>query len=515
MLKRALTTTLASAILAAVIIPSFALASSPPPTLSQCGSGTGATAIVQLNAGQQFTVYVRVPQAATSHAFTLTQQDFTSGGCIAQKPLAIIDTRWHRLAGLVTGSDNVVASLTLDAPGFEAAFASDKPQLLLLPAINAPCTPDAECTLSYLGHDATLNPKVVSLPSDTLEVLQAMPVSGDAVKQVNYLVDSQFAYQSADLASFDTRYVPAGRHVLTRQVVFASGQSLSISQSDAGDANWWGSMRRVASYYYLRYRPELILGTIVLSVFFLIMLIRLFAIALEAFELRHKHSAVAYTRRGDRSSATTSAAQQVAASDAGYRHFLVIHWLSLGIKWLVGLAVAAALAVAVWNYGIAFFAVSGLSMFPTLHDHDGMVISRLGRTWADMGSRPFVPHRFAIIVFKRESSIAGSGEVEYIVKRVYGLPGERVVVRGGKVTVYNTEHPKGYNPDDGQYWRYPVDTIGSIDTVVQPGEVFVMGDNRPESIDSRVFGAVPSTTIVGEVVGRLTPIKDAKLFLGE
>ena len=58
-------------------------------------------------------------------------------------------------------------------------------------------------------------------------------------------------------------------------------------------------------------------------------------------------------------------------------------------------------------------------------------------------------------------------------------------------------------------------TDGAIDTVVQPGEVFVMGDNRPESIDSRVFGAVRSETIVGEVVARLTPIKDAKLFLGE
>ena len=160
------------------------------------------------------------------------------------------------------------------------------------------------------------------------------------------------------------------------------------------------------------------------------------------------------------------------------------------------------------------FHVVGTSMVSTLHDTDYLIISKLGDTGTQIGrtfghkNEVYIPDRGQIIVFHFPLD-----PTKIFVKRVIGLPGDRVVVKSGKVTVYNQANANGFNPDA----KYePGSTITLIDTdeIVKPGGVFVMGDNRSDggSYDSRQWGQVPSTYIVGDVVLRLLPLDQIKVF---
>jgi signal peptidase I len=82
------------------------------------------------------------------------------------------------------------------------------------------------------------------------------------------------------------------------------------------------------------------------------------------------------------------------------------------------------------------------------------------------------------------------------------------------VTVFNEANPEGFKPDQTlQYGKKIAQpTSGNVDITVSPGEVFVMGDNRENSLDSRVFGAIPSTDIIGSLSIRILPLSEISRF---
>ena len=156
------------------------------------------------------------------------------------------------------------------------------------------------------------------------------------------------------------------------------------------------------------------------------------------------------------------------------------------------------------------YEVDGPSMQNTLHDSDRLVVVKTAKTWANITNKAFVPERGEIIVFTQNEGISNERQ---LIKRVIGLPGEHVVGNGSDVTVYNTEHPGGFDPDDKlPYGENTKQTKGNVDITVPAGEVFVLGDNRENSQDSRNFGTVPSDAIVGTLYLRLLPISKARTF---
>lgn len=161
------------------------------------------------------------------------------------------------------------------------------------------------------------------------------------------------------------------------------------------------------------------------------------------------------------------------------------------------------------------FSVVGPSMESTLYTGDRLIVNRVPSTVAHIGNRSWVPERGDIVVFKNPQISTGLGN-EHLVKRVIGLPGERVVVADGKITVYNSENPKGFNPDALPSGGNPGSpTSGKIDIVVPEGEVFVSGDHRQEnySYDSRNgLGPVPLYDIVGPVNVRIFPFNKMRFF---
>lgn len=159
------------------------------------------------------------------------------------------------------------------------------------------------------------------------------------------------------------------------------------------------------------------------------------------------------------------------------------------------------------------FNVVGPSMENTLHQDDRLIVNKLPATWAHLQGKQYLPDRGQVIVFSNPLFTA-MGSDEFIVKRVMGLPGERVVVHDGAVTIFNKQNPKGFNPDKSlQGPKSPTD--GDVDITVPKDEIFVMGDNRNggHSLDSRNgLSTIPLKDIEGTVAIRLFPFDKIRTF---
>ncbi len=163
------------------------------------------------------------------------------------------------------------------------------------------------------------------------------------------------------------------------------------------------------------------------------------------------------------------------------------------------------------------FSVIGPSMEKTLYTNDRLIVNRLPVTWAQLQNKAYIPDRGQVIVFKNPLYSAGMSD-EYIVKRVIGLPGERVVVKDGHYIVYNDARPEGFDPDDTNKGEPGSPTSGTADEVVPDGELFVSGDHREGnfSLDSRNgssgLGTIPLYDVVGPVALRIFPFDKIRGF---
>jgi signal peptidase I len=160
------------------------------------------------------------------------------------------------------------------------------------------------------------------------------------------------------------------------------------------------------------------------------------------------------------------------------------------------------------------FSVVGPSMETTLYTGDRLIVNRIPVTIAQLENKSYVPNRGQIIVFRNPKFTDGIGD-EYIVKRVIGLPGERVVLKDGHYTVYNKENPNGFNPDKYNHGEPGSPTSGSGDWTVPSDSLFVSGDHRQDSFsfDSRNgLGYIPLYDVVGPVSFRIFPLNKIRTF---
>jgi signal peptidase I len=166
-------------------------------------------------------------------------------------------------------------------------------------------------------------------------------------------------------------------------------------------------------------------------------------------------------------------------------------WL---IEWTVVVIAAVLVAVLVRTFVAQTFYIPSASMEPTLQIGDRIVVNKLSYHLHGV-------NRGDIIVFRRPpSENCGGPTVPDLVKRVIGLPGERVSSQGNTVLINGKPLAEPWLPKG--------DPLGqAIQPITVPqGEYFVMGDNRSDSCDSRDWGPLPSSYIVGHVVLRIWPL---------
>lgn len=164
---------------------------------------------------------------------------------------------------------------------------------------------------------------------------------------------------------------------------------------------------------------------------------------------------------------------------------------------LLKIAILAVIAIGLVRYFLFKpFYVKGQSMEPTFEERDYLIIDELSYRFRE-------PKRGDVIVFEYHPSN------DNYLKRVIGLPGERVKVEANKVIIYNEENPKGMVLSEDYLIE---ETAGSVNVTLGTNQYFVMGDNRGASFDSRRFGAIDGDDIVGRVWIRGWPFSRVSAF---
>lgn len=160
---------------------------------------------------------------------------------------------------------------------------------------------------------------------------------------------------------------------------------------------------------------------------------------------------------------------------------------------LVKVALLAGLTIWLVRYFLFKpFYVKGQSMEPNFYEKEYLIIDELSYRFRE-------PVRGEVIVLKAPPPV----EKDYYLKRILGLPGEKVSVQNNKVIVYNQAHPEGEVLEESYLTE---NTPGSITITLGPDQYFVLGDNRDASFDSRRFGAISRDDIVGRTWIRGWPI---------
>jgi signal peptidase I len=175
-----------------------------------------------------------------------------------------------------------------------------------------------------------------------------------------------------------------------------------------------------------------------------------------------------------------------------------------------------ALVVALLIIGFVFrsYQVDGPSMENTLQNADKLIIWKVPRSWARVTGHAYIPHRGDIVVFS-ESGLSefGQQDTKQLIKRVIGLPGDHLVLNNSSYTIYNHAHPLGFEPDKTlPYGKNIPLTSGNLNLTLGKDQLFVSGDNRPDSLDSRAFGPINASQIVGKLVLRVFPVNQAEVF---
>lgn len=193
------------------------------------------------------------------------------------------------------------------------------------------------------------------------------------------------------------------------------------------------------------------------------------------------------------------------------------------LEWIICIVIAIVIAIIIKYFIGTPTIVNRYSMYPTLEPNERLILNRISKTFHQ------TPKRGEIITFEAPKENMDIEELDlnypkaiyeekkgiwnrfvyYVleinktsyIKRVIGLPGERIRIEKGKVYINGNELEEPYLPEDTITESYLL-----TDFTVPEGYVFAMGDNRQKSTDCRDFGCIPIEKIEGTVLIRFWPL---------
>jgi signal peptidase I len=161
------------------------------------------------------------------------------------------------------------------------------------------------------------------------------------------------------------------------------------------------------------------------------------------------------------------------------------------VEWVAVVGGALLVALVIRAFFLAAFYIPSESMVPTLQKGDRVLVNKLSYKLHDV-------HRGDVVVFSRPPNEPDNG-IKDLIKRVIGLPGETIEVRDCKVLINGQTLTESYVKSWTRTCTYAPHQIGA-------DEVFVMGDNRDDSQDSRFFGPIKENLIVGRAFVVVWPV---------
>ncbi len=176
------------------------------------------------------------------------------------------------------------------------------------------------------------------------------------------------------------------------------------------------------------------------------------------------------------------------------KNFLSFIWETLKI-----VVLALAIVLPIRYFIFQPFIVKGQSMGPNFQHGNYLIIDEVSYRFRD-------PARGEVLVFKYPYNPS-----QRYIKRIIGLPGETVEIKGMKVHIFS---PDGQETilEETVYLPETDITLGNLKLTLAEDEFFVMGDNRPFSSDSRSWGVLPRKNIIGKVIFRLLPFNEISQY---
>lgn len=171
-------------------------------------------------------------------------------------------------------------------------------------------------------------------------------------------------------------------------------------------------------------------------------------------------------------------------------------------EWITVIGVALLIAFVVRGFVLQQFYISGPSMESTMFQNNRVLVNKLSYRLHDI-------HRGDVVVFDRVTTDGVEVQHDDLIKRVIGVAGDSVSIAGCVVSVNGNEIEEPYLNDydlaqQNLEDRCRVPEMASA--IVEPGHLFVMGDNRPQSFDSRMFGTIEEDLVVGRAFVIIWPL---------
>lgn len=166
------------------------------------------------------------------------------------------------------------------------------------------------------------------------------------------------------------------------------------------------------------------------------------------------------------------------------------------VEWVAVILGGIVIALVVEAFLVQAFWIPSVSMSPTLEVGDRVLVNKLSYRLHDV-------HRGDIVVFSRPQGTESGPDdnIKDLIKRVVAVGGDTIEARDGRVYINDELIDEPYLPAGTR-------TDDLARQTVPAGKVFVMGDNRTDSQDSRVFGPIDEDTIVGRAFVKVLPLND-------
>jgi len=168
------------------------------------------------------------------------------------------------------------------------------------------------------------------------------------------------------------------------------------------------------------------------------------------------------------------------------------------IEWIVVIGGALVVALLIKAFLVQAFYIPSESMVPTLEIGDRVLVNKLSYKLHDV-------NRGDLVVFERPEGEPDE-DVKDLIKRVIGLPGDQLVIKDNAVYVNGDKLEEDYLPEGTVTKQGRLDCVDATPCVVPEDSIWVMGDNREHSFDSRYFGPIEENTIVGRAFLRIWPL---------
>jgi signal peptidase I len=460
-----------------------------------CGKSTARSFTAALDVpGGEYDVYARLGQRGRELSVVgFARQNESSSKCQELPEATISGDRWTRVGIVVSSSADSELIMQMQSNDLPTAPDANRPTYLLVDRANPPCAPYTECLVKVAGNAGYVRPAGTATTQNSMTAVRVMSPAADKLERVRYYVDGRLVYQTSQLESFDMRYVVLAGQKLVRVAEYASGQQIVFEEAAPETVidTFGNFLFRIWREYSAALFWLGVFALVVLVIWVVRLVMRMYA---TRRQWRIDHG---FMPDPTAPALTPEREKRLAVIDR-IRTAISITSVTLTI----GLT-----SLTLILFGGAFvgglYYVDGESMQQTYLDGQKILVNKIPVSFANLNKRTYIPKRGEVVVARAQYGILDKSvniDDHVIVKRVLALPGERVVIENGVLTVFNKEKPQGFQPDKNAKWvetMVPDEVKDRLELTLGSNELFLSGDNRPGSIDSRFSGPIDARQVVG------------------